>query len=394
MTTHGACAEETMSRIPILATIAAFLLLIPWVGMLHFDLGRIQVDGIYTTAAISMTLAVFFSMASWWILSRASKDVRSVGILLSIITGASLVIPFIQVLGPMAAVLVGIVAGFSAFMLQKKAADPARNRPVIVAAAALAAAYLALTILVLVAQSSHTWDAGDGIGAWTGTAEGIEESGFDNIFNSNIGFAYFLAVIPALAVAGLMLRGGKMKTRYKIIIIAVLSFAILDLPFFMSITVVEDALGISPILHFWSIPIHTEVSGMKPAYEAGEPIEFAVTHYNFGYYQEYLQYEIFRENDRVSVIRDTMTDGPVSYGPFTILMIWPGNWEISSYTEDYFVDQYGNRIDSKPQDDAWSVVSETKPITVGEPGKYTLHVCRFGCPGEISIPFEVVEDEI
>ena len=394
MTTHGACAEETMSRIPILATIAAFLLLIPWVGMLHFDLGRIQVDGIYTTAAISMTLAVFFSMASWWILSRASKDVRSVGILLSIITGASLVIPFIQVLGPMAAVLVGIVAGFSAFMLQKKAADPARNRPVIVAAAALAAAYLALTILVLAAQSSHTWDAGDGIGAWTGTAEGIEESGFDNIFNSNIGFAYFLAVIPALAVAGLMLRGGKMKTRYKIIIIAVLSFAILDLPFFMSITVVEDALGISPILHFWSIPIHTEVSGMKPAYEAGEPIEFAVTHYNFGYYQEYLQYEIFRENDRVSVIRDTMTDGPVSYGPFTILMIWPGNWEISSYTEDYFVDQYGNRIDSKPQDDAWSVVSETKPITVGEPGKYTLHVCRFGCPGEISIPFEVVEDEI
>ena len=111
-----------------------------------------------------------------------------------------------------------------------------------------------------------------------------------------------------------MLRGGKMKTRYKIIIIAVLSFAILDLPFFMSITVVEDALGISPILHFWSIPIHTEVSGMKPAYETGEPIEFAVTHYNFGYYQEYLQYEIFRENDRVSVIRGTMTDGPVHMG--------------------------------------------------------------------------------
>ena len=89
MTTHGACAEETMSRIPILATIAAFLLLIPWVGMLHFDLDRIQVDGIHTTAVISMTLAVFFSMASWWIISRASKDVRPVGILLSIITGAS-----------------------------------------------------------------------------------------------------------------------------------------------------------------------------------------------------------------------------------------------------------------------------------------------------------------
>ena len=70
-------------------------------------------------------------------------------------------------------------------------------------------------------------------------------------------------------------------------IIVVLLFAVLDLPFFTSITVVEDALGISPILHFWSMPIHTEVSGMKPVYEAGEPIKFAVTHYNFGYYQEY-----------------------------------------------------------------------------------------------------------
>ena len=69
-------------------------------------------------------------------------------------------------------------------------------------------------------------------------------------------------------------------------IIVVLLFAVLDLPFFTSITVVEDVLGISPILHFWSMPIHTEVSGMKPVYEAGEPIKFAVTHYNFGYYQE------------------------------------------------------------------------------------------------------------
>ena len=195
-----------MRRIPILAIIAAFLLLVPWVEALDFDFGRVQVEGISTTAAIAMTLAVFFSMASWLILSRASKDVRPVGILLSIITGASLAIPFIHVLGPMAAVLVGIVAGFSAFMLQKKAAG---NHSVIVAAATLAAAYLALTIMVLAAQSPHVWDAGGGIGAWTGTAEGIEESGFDNIFNSNIGFAYFLAVIPALAVTGLMLRGGK-----------------------------------------------------------------------------------------------------------------------------------------------------------------------------------------
>ena len=175
-------------------------------------------------------------------------------------------------------------------MLQKKMINPAGNVPVVIAVLTLAAAYLALILLVLAAQSSHS-----GIDSWSGTAEGIEESGFDNIFNNGIGFAYFLVIIPSLAATVLALRVGKMKTRYKIIIIAVLSFAVLDLPFFTSITVINDAFEIAHLLHFWSIPIHTEVSGIKQAYEAGEPIEFNVTHYNFGYYQEHPQYEIVQE---------------------------------------------------------------------------------------------------
>ena len=383
-----------MRRIPILAVIAAFLLLVPWAGMLDFNPDRIQIDGIATSAVIVMTLAVLFSMVSWSVLSWASKSIKPTGILLSVITGAALIIPFIQVLGPMAAVPVGVAAGFSAFMLQKKAVDPTRNRPVMVAAATLTAGYLILAILVLAVQGSHVWDASDGIGSWSGTPEGIEASGFDDVFNNGIGFAHLLVIIPSLAATGLVLRKGKMMTRYKIMIIAVLLFAVLDLPFFTSITVVDDALGISPILHFWSIPIHTEVSGMKPVYEAGEPIKFTVTHYNFGYYQEYPQYEIFQGDDRKPIIKGGMTGGSHSYGPFTILMIWPGNWEVDSYTEHHRVDLHGNRIDSKPQDGAWSVVSETKPIVLDEPGRYELHVCRFGCPGEISTPvqFEVAED--
>lgn len=380
-----------MRKIPVLAVVAAFLLLVPWVGMLDF--GRIGVDGIAISAVAVMTLAVFSSMTSWSVLSWASKSLRPAGILLSVITGASLVIPFIEVLGPMAAVVVGIVAGFSAFMLQKKMADPARKYPVAIAAATLAAAYLALILLVLSIQSSHVWDTGDGIGSWSGTVEGIEESGFGNILNSGIGFVYFLVIVPSLAATVLVFRAGKIKTRYKVAMIAVLLFVVLDLPFFTSITVVNDAFEVAHILHFWSIPIHTEVSGMKPVYGVGEPIEFTVTHYNFGYYQEYPQYGICQENDGRAVISGGMTGGSVGYGPFTILTIWQESWDIRSYTEHYRVDQYGNVVDSKPQDGKWHVVSETRPIALGEPGDYTLNVDTTARHGQISIPFEVVRNE-
>ena len=189
-----------------LAIIAVFLLLIPWVSMLDFDMGNVQVDGIVTSAVVVMTLTVFFSIVSWSVLSWASKSIKPAGILLSIITGASLVIPFIHVLGPMAGVLVGVVSGFSAFMLQKRMADPAKNRSVIIAIITIAAAYMVLILVVLATQSAAS-DAGDGIGSWSGTAEGIEESGFENIFNNSIGFAYFLAIIPSLMATGLILRG-------------------------------------------------------------------------------------------------------------------------------------------------------------------------------------------
>lgn len=184
-----------------------------------------------------------------------------------------------------------------------------------------------------------------------------------------------------------------MKARYKVMIIAVLAFAILDLPFFTSMSVIHDAFGISHVLHFWSIPIDTKVSGLESAYKIDEPIKFTVTHYNFGYYQEYPQYEISQENSNVPVINGGMTNGSIHYGPFTILTIWPGSWEISEYTEHYLADQDGNKVDSKPQDDSWGVISETKPITLNSPGNYTLHVYTMIRHGEISIPFEVVENE-
>ena len=182
-----------------------------------------------------------------------------------------------------------------------------------------------------------------------------------------------------------------MKTRYKITITAVLLFVVLDLPFFTSITVINDAFfDTVPILHHWSIPIHTKVSGLNHVYGTGEPIEFVVTHSNFGYYQEYPRYEISREDGGRTIINGGVTDS-IHYAPFTILTVWQGSWEVLKYTEYSPVDQDENRLDSGHQVDSGRVASETKPISLDEPGIYSLRVYTITRYEGISIPFEVVE---
>ena len=190
-----------------LAAMAAFLLIVPWVGKVEFELGQVRADGMLTSAAVGMTLAVLSSMASWSALSWVSKSIRPAGVPLSVIAGASLVIPFMQALGPMMSVLAGAVAGFSAFMLQKRVPDPARRRPVVIAAVTLAATHLALVLLILSVPGSHIWDTGDGIGSWAGTAEGIEEPSLGKSFSDSVGFAYLAVTVPSLVTAAWIVRG-------------------------------------------------------------------------------------------------------------------------------------------------------------------------------------------
>lgn len=189
--------------------IAAFLLLVPWAGWLDFDFGQLKVYGISISAPAVMVLAVLSSVGTWSVISRIAKTVKIEGALLSIITGASLTIPVSEVIGPVTAVIAGAVAGFSAVMLQKKMTCPARNRPVVVAAGAMAAVYLVVVMSVLTVQSAYIWDTGDGIVSWIGTPEGIEESGFKSIWNNEIGFEYFAVTIPALLASWLVVRGKK-----------------------------------------------------------------------------------------------------------------------------------------------------------------------------------------
>lgn len=191
----------------LLALLAAFLVTLPWI--LKLDVGtnnEVMVDGFTTSEITVMTTTLVFSIASWSLFSWASKNISPSGVLLGIISGASLVIPFLQVIGPMTGVIVGVVSGFVAFLLQKKMANPDRNRSLVIASVIILSTYLILTIIILTSQSLHVWDTGSGIGSWTGTAKGIVESGFDNIFANNIEFAFFAAIIPSLIMTGLIIK--------------------------------------------------------------------------------------------------------------------------------------------------------------------------------------------
>ena len=199
-----------------LIIIAAFLMLLPWFQ--GFDIGmnnEVMMDGITTSAIAVMIITIIFSLVSWFLFSWASKNIKFAGIPLSIITSASLVIPFLQVLGPMAAVIIGVVAGFAAFMLQKKMTNPAENKFLLVAIITIVVTYSILITMILVTQTNSIWDTGDGIGAWTGTAELLENPGFYTILRNHVGFVFFLAIIPSLIITGLIVRGKRREVKDK-----------------------------------------------------------------------------------------------------------------------------------------------------------------------------------
>ena len=184
-----------------LIIIAVFLTLIPWIQILDYDpYNGIRVDGMSTSATIAMMLTITFSLVSWFLFSWASKKIKSIGIPLSIITGMSLILPFMGVMGPMAAIIVGIVAGFTAFMLQKKMINPTCVRALIIATLIIVATYFILIIMIVAAHA-----ASSGITEWSGTVEGLEKIGFDNMLGYSIEFVFFVVIIPSLIITGLII---------------------------------------------------------------------------------------------------------------------------------------------------------------------------------------------
>ncbi len=191
----------------LLPGMAAFLVLVPW--SVYAGLGSggmIVTDGIAYSAVIVLTISVVISLVSWAALSCATKNITPQGVALGVITGASLVMPFLQVLGPMGGAVVGAVAGFVAFLFQRRISNR-RGRPLTIAMATLASAYFVLIVTVLVVQVAvPVWEVNDGISTWSGTAEGLETSGFGDVLHERVGLAFFVITIPSLAIAGLAVR--------------------------------------------------------------------------------------------------------------------------------------------------------------------------------------------
>ena len=151
-------------RTALLALVAASLVLTMWLQWIGTDSdGEIRLDGISRSGFIVMAVSIASSLACWFLLSRLSGRYSVRGIILCIITGASLALPFLSVLGPNAGIVVGVVAGFAAFRLQRRMDVPAQGRSLKVAVPVLAAAYLVLVATTLAVTNPPLWeDAGSG----------------------------------------------------------------------------------------------------------------------------------------------------------------------------------------------------------------------------------------
>lgn len=162
-------------RTRLLIVIAVGLVLFPLIPLLQFHMGnQVMADGFSVSGSTVWLISIVFSMISWFLFAWASKSIKVEGIPLSIISAAVLIIPFHGVLGPMASVIVGLVAGFVAFMFHKHMTDRDK-KSLIITISIVAVSYLALTTMIILASSTlHIWGTGDGIGEWSGTADGME----------------------------------------------------------------------------------------------------------------------------------------------------------------------------------------------------------------------------
>ena len=101
----------------LLIIIAVGLVLFPLIPLLQHHMGnQVMTDGFSVSSSTVWLISIVFSMISWFLFAWASKSIKVEGIPLSIISAAVLIIPFHDVLGPMASVIVGLAAGFVAFM--------------------------------------------------------------------------------------------------------------------------------------------------------------------------------------------------------------------------------------------------------------------------------------
>ncbi len=180
-----------------------------WFGWFGFNAGsQVMVDGVTVSAWVVTNLATGVAAVTWLLMSWAHTGKPSiVGAATGAVAGLVAITPASGWVGPMAAIIIGTAAGTicyaSVAFKNARKWDDALDVWGVHGMGGLTGAILTGTL-----ASPHIWDTGDGIGAWTGTPEGMEQQGI-SILGAIISVAYaFSVTIVILKVMDLVWPGG------------------------------------------------------------------------------------------------------------------------------------------------------------------------------------------
>ena len=172
-----------------------------WFGWFGFNAGsEVQVDGITVSAWTVTNTATGMAAVTWILVSWAHTGKPSiVGAASGAVAGLVAITPASGFVGPMAAIIIGIAAGtvcYGAISFKNtRKWDDALDVWGVHGMGGLTGAILTGTL-----ASPHVWDTGgDGTGAWTGTAEGMEQQAISII-------AAFISVAYAFGVTIVILK--------------------------------------------------------------------------------------------------------------------------------------------------------------------------------------------
>ena len=144
-----------------------FCISLIWIGYLLFGRSdEVMIDGITTSATIVTILSITLSVASWSLFARFTHNLNPQGVMLAVIIGLVIITPFRTDLGPSAAIIVGIVAGFSTHMIFQKILYSSKNKSLLIGIITIFATYAVLFAIIASIQSTHLWDTSYGTGAW------------------------------------------------------------------------------------------------------------------------------------------------------------------------------------------------------------------------------------
>ena len=180
-----------------------------WFGWFGFNAGsEVMVDGITVGAWVVTNTAAGVSAVTWMLMSWAHTGKPSiVGAATGAVAGLVAITPASGWVGPMASIIIGIAAGTICYACvsfkNARKWDDALDVWGVHGMGGLTGAILTGTL-----ASPHVWDTGDGIGAWTGTAEGMEQQAINIIAAfASVAFAFSVTIV-ILKVMDVVWPGG------------------------------------------------------------------------------------------------------------------------------------------------------------------------------------------